>query len=133
MTWFGTVTARVGVAVDHALVYVKAGGAWAHFDHTITSAAPAGFPLIPGPLATLGENRAGGTAGVGIEYKFWRHWSAKLEYDYMDFGTKNLQFVSAPALGTIFTNNINVTERISVVRAGLNYQFDWGSPVVASY
>jgi hypothetical protein len=52
----------------------------------------------------------------------------------MDFGTKNLTFVSAPAgAGLVTINGINVTERISVVRAGLNYQFDWGGPVVARY
>jgi outer membrane immunogenic protein len=82
MPWFGTVTGRAGVAVDHALVYVKAGGARAQFDHTITAEVPASVCCGEVPqVATLDDKRVGGTVGIGIEYKFWRYWSAKIEYD----------------------------------------------------
>ena len=95
MTWFGTLTGRLGFTVDHALIYVKGGGTDAHFNYTATSTST--FILVAAPLTpTLGENRFGGTAGFGIEYAFLNNWSAKLEYDYMDFGTKNLTFVGTP-------------------------------------
>jgi outer membrane immunogenic protein len=136
MTWFGTVTGRLGLAVDRALFYVKGGPAFAQFNHEIDSAT-AGGGLIAGPVATLTDNRSGVTAGVGVEYAFLGNWSAKLEYDYMDFGTKNLNFASAPyALigGTIFVNNMAVREQVSVVKAGLNYRFNWGGgPLVSNY
>jgi outer membrane immunogenic protein len=121
MTWFGTLTGRLGVAVDHALIYVKAGGAWAHFDHTMTGAIVNVQQVRPGPSANLGDNRSGGTAGIGIEYAFWNNWSAKLEYDYMDFGTRNFSF--AGPFGLTFINNEDVRERVHVIRGGVNYRF----------
>jgi outer membrane immunogenic protein len=128
MTWIGTLTGRLGFVVDHALIYVKAGGAGAHFNYTTANIAT-GIPLGPGPVATLGENRGGGTAGFGIEYAFLNNWSAKLEYDYMDFGSRNLTFNGTPCLlstAAICVNNTSVRETVSVVRAGVNYRFNWG-------
>jgi outer membrane immunogenic protein len=73
LTGFGTLTGRLGIAIDHALVYIKGGGAWAHFDHSVlTSSLTA---------ASIGDNRSGFTVGTGIEYAFWHGWSAKVEYD----------------------------------------------------
>jgi outer membrane immunogenic protein len=130
MTWFGTLTGRVGFVVDRALIYVKGGGAGAHFNYTTANIAT-GIPLGPGPVAALGENRGGGTAGFGIEYAFLNNWSAKLEYDYLDFGSRNLTFNGTPCLlSTAVTcvNNASVRETVSVVRAGVNYRFNWAGP-----
>jgi outer membrane immunogenic protein len=33
LTELATATGRLGLAIDHALLYVKGGGAWAHFNH----------------------------------------------------------------------------------------------------
>lgn len=124
MTWFGTLTGRVGIAVDHALIYVKGGGAEAHFNYTTTASAPL---VSVGPVVTLGENRFGGTVGIGIEYALWNNWSAKLEYDYIDFGSRNLSFLGTPCVTTLNTcvDNESVRETVSVVRAGVNYRFSW--------
>jgi outer membrane immunogenic protein len=123
---FGTVTGRLGVAVDHALFYVKAGGAGAHLNHNINTVPFSG---------STGDNRWGFTAGTGIEYAFWGNWSAKLEYEFMDFGTKNIVFaVQTP--GEAFNIFMDDRERIHVVKAGLNYRFSWGeaaAPVMARY
>ena len=48
--WFATLTSRVGVAVDHALWYVKGGLAWTHFDEDVTSAFGIGGLVGPRPL-----------------------------------------------------------------------------------
>lgn len=56
------------------------------------------------------------------------NWSAKLEYDYMDFGTKNVTFVGIPCGGTpanTCIDNESVRETIHVVRAGVNYRLSW--------
>ena len=36
------------------------------------------------------NNRVGWTVGTGIEYALWNSWSVKVEYDYLDFGTRNV-------------------------------------------
>ena len=88
-------------------------------------------------MATLSENRTGGTIGIGVEYAFLSNWSAKLEYDYMDFGSRNLTFLGTPCGGVsaiTCVNNESVRETVSVVRAGVNYRFNWGGgPVAAKY
>jgi outer membrane immunogenic protein len=119
---FGTVTGRLGVAADRALVYFKGGAAWVHDTHILG--------VLSAPEATVSSNRWGWTAGAGIEYALIRNWSAKLEYDFMDFGTKRLVFdLGIP--GATVTNDIK--ERIQTVKFGLNYKFDWGAPVVADH
>jgi hypothetical protein len=58
---------------------------------------------------------------VGGEYAFTRFVSAFLEYDYYAFGTQRLTFLD-PAGG--FNDNIDIRERKSVVRGGINLR--WG-------
>src|ERR1700674_1895471 len=36
LDWLATLTARVGFTADHALIYVKGGGAWVKEKHTLT-------------------------------------------------------------------------------------------------
>jgi opacity protein-like surface antigen len=67
--------------------------------------------------------RLGGALGVGLEHKFSPNWSGKIEYLYLDFGTRT--FLS----GTGFATDIR--RRDNIVRVGLNYAFD--SAVVAKY
>jgi outer membrane immunogenic protein len=126
---FATIDGRVGFAVDHALVYVKGGAAYGHFTH----AASAELPSIP-PFgmfsASATDNRWGATAGVGVEYAFARNWSAKLEYDYLDFGTRTVTLNGSFNSNFPFSGNLSATdsvrEQVSVVRAGVNYRFDSG-------
>jgi len=65
----------------------------------------------------------GWTLGAGLEKKFTPNWSAKLEYLYVDLGTKT--FFSGTG------NDVDVRFRDHILRAGINYQF--GGPVVAKY
>jgi outer membrane immunogenic protein len=114
---FGTVTGRFGIAADRALVYLKGGAAWLHDEHTLS---------ILGALdTTVSGNRWGWTAGAGIEYALTRNWSAKLEYDFMDFGTQQHLFVTT-LVGTL-NSTIAVKEQIQTAKFGLNYKFDWAS------
>jgi len=136
MPWFATATGRIGMTVDHALMYVKGGAAWAEFDHTITTGAITLGPGIVGPTYALSDNRFGFTVGAGVEYALSSNWSAKLEYDYMDFGTKNLA-LTPTSLGFLAPQGIGINvddrERVHLIKAGLNYRFTWGEPVVARY
>jgi opacity protein-like surface antigen len=45
-------------------------------------------------------------------------WSAKLEYDYLQFGSKGLNFVNP------FGNSVTVKTAVNEVKAGVNYHFE---------
>jgi outer membrane immunogenic protein len=67
-----------------------------------------------------------------VDHAFDRHWSAKIEYLYLDFRSfEYLGLPSDPASNSFW--KIDVTSREHVVRLGLNYKFDWGGPVIAKY
>jgi outer membrane immunogenic protein len=82
---------------------------------------------VPVAFTTDGNRRDGYTVGAGLECMFAPNWSAKLEYQYYNFGSTT--FTSGPAdiIGVRFTDDVHT------VKAGLNYRFNWGGPVVAKY
>ncbi|MPZ37254.1 MAG: outer membrane beta-barrel protein [Rhizobiales bacterium] len=122
--FLGTITGRLGFTADRALIYVKGGGAWAHVEHNATF-------LGGGPGFTLSADKTiwGWTVGTGVEYAITGNWSAKLEYNYMDFGTNSLGF-SVPA-GPGGTIDVDTTTSIHAVKFGVNYRF--GGYDVARY
>ncbi len=75
---WGTVRGRVGYAWGPALLYATGGFAWG--DVAIT--APSSLTLQQGFTPT------GWAAGGGLEYKIAPNWAAKLEYQFIDFGTE---------------------------------------------
>jgi outer membrane immunogenic protein len=108
--WTSTVTGRLGYAVNRALFYAKGGAAFANERNTVTS------PL--GLLSATGTStQTGWTAGAGIEYAIDPKWSARIEYDYLGFGS---QGVSGPVPGTLPGS---VDLNIQRVMAGINYRF----------
>jgi outer membrane immunogenic protein len=108
----GSVTGRLGYTWGSpALLYVKGGYGWA--DSRFTN----GF--------TGSGGRDGYTVGGGLEYLFNPNWSGKIEYQYYDFGTVNFLTPTFAVGG--FRNDEHT------VKAGLNYRFNWGSPVGATY
>jgi outer membrane immunogenic protein len=118
----GSVTGRLGYTWGPALLYVK--GGWAFQDANETLFVAAGN-AIPAFATTTKDN--GYTVGAGLEYMFTQNWSGKIEYQYYDFGNTT---ITAPAVLTAFGSSKNDQH---VVKAGLNYRFNWGGPVVAKY
>jgi outer membrane immunogenic protein len=119
-----TVTARAGFAWDRFLGYVKGGVAWERDDYD---------RVLIGTNDLVGradERRTGWTVGVGGEYAFTNWLSAFVEYNYYDFGNRTLTFVTPAGA---FNDNIDIHERKSVVKAGLNFRWGWAGPVVARY
>ena len=115
-----TVTGRVGVAPwQNTLFYVKGGGAYATRHVDLISTAT-------GLLTQTGESdRWGWVAGVGVEYMFAPNWSAKAEYNYIDFGNKGLTLAGAGGV----TSLESFRQNVQVVKAGINYRFStWGGP-----
>jgi outer membrane immunogenic protein len=125
MTSYATAAGRLGGAIDHALLYVKAGGAWARFDEDVALGL-VGF--AQSASASIETDRFGYVVGAGVEYALWGGWSAKVEYDFMDFGTKNVDFpLSGPAIGGGLTVHtfVDDQERVQLIKAGLNWRFNW--------
>jgi len=139
LQWFATFRGRAGVLVDpQTLLYGTGGLAVGDFKYTaqtttsvqvftpgLAGTTPLGPPLIlAGAAASSSDTRVGWTVGAGIERKFSPNWSGKLEYLYMDFGTKTY------FAGTV--NQADVSFHDNIFRAGINYEFN-PTPVVAKY
>jgi outer membrane immunogenic protein len=109
--WTSTVTGRVGAAFERLLVYGKGGVAFARDQNTFTDLA--------GNSASNAVMRTGSTAGAGLEYGINKNWSAKIEYDYLNFGPQSLNFTT-PTMPSYSTNaDLNVQE----IKAGVNFRF----------
>ena len=115
LNWIGTVRGRAGwLFTPSLLVYGTAGFAY-------------------GGVSAWGFNdtRTGWTAGGGLEWMFAPRWSAKVEYLFadLDSGGNNNGWAWNWNWGFHFHPQINV------VRAGVNYHFNWAAPapVLAKY
>lgn len=124
--WYATLTGRIGFAANNWLFYAKGGAAFSEFKFGGNANIPPFFLVNP-----VSSSRVGWTLGLGAEYAISRNWSAKIEYNYMDFGSKQHAFTTTPAVGTTF-NNVRLNAH--VVKFGLNYLFS-SSPaaVIAKY
>ncbi|HEX4410152.1 MAG TPA: autotransporter domain-containing protein [Xanthobacteraceae bacterium] len=123
--------ARLGYTwLDRLLVFAKLGGAWtdnalavscngdSHFSQG--GCFPANNPVGNIQTLNLSDPRFGVAAGAGFELALSAAWSAKLEYDYLDFGSKSLKFSD----GTVFS----VREYFNELTFGLNYHFNAYDP-----
>src|SRR5439155_13586853 len=84
--WIATATGRVGYTFGPTLFFVKGGGAWAREDHRFVVVATGA------DLASARETRSGWTVGGGLELRLDHNWSARIEYNYIDFGDRRLTF-----------------------------------------
>jgi outer membrane immunogenic protein len=114
---YATIAGRAGYAWDSWLVYVKGGGAFARVEYGGRTFIPAQPLLVPNPISST---LSGWTVGVGLEYGFLKNWSAKAEYDYLDFGTTQRVFITAGAPGPA----TNIDTHVHMVKFGLNYHLN---------
>src|SRR5450631_2480647 len=118
----GSVTGRLGYTWGPALLYAKGGYAWR--DNSNIGVSLGGTPVA---FTTNGGHRDGYTVGAGLEYMFAPNWSAKAEYQYYNFGSTTFTGGPAEIVGARFRDDEHT------VKAGINYRFGWGGPVVAKY
>jgi outer membrane immunogenic protein len=97
--WFGTLRARAGYAMNNILVYGTFGIAYGDLRAE---------QLGVSETHTL----VGWTAGAGMEVGFTPNWSARVEYLYMDLGSRSFAL----------TGNDDGL-RASYLRFGVNYRF----------
>ncbi|MBX9841448.1 MAG: porin family protein [Xanthobacteraceae bacterium] len=105
LDWFGTVRGRIGYAPGPWMAYFTGGWAYGRFSADATAG---------GVTVSASDNRSGWTVGGGLEYKFTRNWSAKVEYLYIKAGSVDGVAFGAP-FSVDFKNNI--------ARFGVNYHF----------
>ncbi|PPD46456.1 MAG: outer-membrane immunogenic protein precursor [Methylocystis sp.] len=145
LDYVGTVRGRLGwLFTPTLMVYgtggLAYGGVSANFGVLQTHFNNGGQLTSGAATGAVADTRVGWTAGGGVEWMFMPNWSAKVEYLYYDLGDVRtspsalfsafpdgrVRYGVAPEMRTSFRGNI--------VRAGLNYHFNWGAaPVIASY
>jgi outer membrane immunogenic protein len=138
--FIATATGRLGYTfgrLGQGMVYAKGGAAWTRDKYEFygqVSTTGCLQILLPAQCAVnattvtpfnfaASETRVGWTVGAGVEWAFWDAWSVKLEYDYLDFGSRTMTF-NDPLFGAA---TIDVSQHISEVKLGVNYRF--GSPL----
>ncbi len=116
--WLGTGRLRVGVTpTDRWLIYATGGFVVAGVGASVA---------VPGAgVSSQTQTRGGWTAGGGVEAAINRNWSIKLEYLYVDLQNQNYSF---PSFGLATPRTVTLTND-NILRAGINYKFDWGSMV----
>jgi outer membrane immunogenic protein len=106
--YLGTVRGRLGYAWDRVLFYGTAGGAFGNVKAATN-------------IGSNSANEFGWTAGGGIEFAFAQNWTAKVEYLYVSLqsGTCGV------ACGIAAPTTVGMTLNENLVRAGLNYKFNF--------
>jgi outer membrane immunogenic protein len=131
--WDYDIAGRFGIAVDHALIYGKAGWVAGGFDWNASQISSTNFNC-----GTFCSTNQGGLTlngllvGIGLEYAFTNNWTAKFEYDYLGFGAQNGTFTNSCLTCTPFTFTHSVSAEKHIFKVGINYLFNVGKgPIVA--
>ena len=124
------IAGRFGLAFNRALVYGKAGWVAARFDWYSNQV---NFCGVNCPTTTGSATLDGLLIGIGLEYAFTNNWTAKFEYDYLGFASKNVNFTTVFPAGATFNQLQNVSADKHIFKVGVNYLFTAGSPVAARY
>ncbi|UFZ05874.1 outer membrane beta-barrel protein [Bradyrhizobium ontarionense] len=119
---FGDIKGRLGWATGPALLFVSGGASVGDLQHRYD-------PGIAPPPAGAVQNdwRWGWTIGAGAEYMFAANWSAKVEYNYIDFGESTIQYTNP----LVTTNRSEWKDTVHTVKAGISYHF--GGPIMSRY
>ncbi|MDC7789807.1 outer membrane beta-barrel protein [Rhodoplanes sp. TEM] len=114
----GMLTGRLGWAFGNVLLYGKAGVAWLQTKQSML------YNEIPNAY-TADETRTGWTVGSGLEYGLMPNWTAKVEYNWSDFGSRSVAMTDQ--FGGVIP--VDVKQTVQDVRLGLNYRFGQTGPV----
>lgn len=109
-----SVTGRVGYARDRFLGFAKGGVAWERDKYAAST-------TLVGTAYTATDTRSGWTVGAGGEYAVTKALSVFVEYNYYDFGTKNVRLT--PRISGLRPALAEIDESAHVMRTGLNLRF----------
>jgi outer membrane immunogenic protein len=135
--FLASITGRLGYSFwNTVLAYVKGGGAWAHDRYDFHNASELADLTFQDTVPK--ESRTGWTVGGGFEWAFAPNWSARVEFDYYDFGSKShgFTFTDFNGLGPE-TFIATIKQQIETLTIGVNYHFNlFGkapAPIMARY
>lgn len=120
--WIGTLTGRLGYAVNNWLLFAKGGAAWAGWSGNSTQYTAAGTTALT--TSTSSSNRNGWTVGAGVEYGLTAHITAKIEYDYVGFSTASFSSTETTlATGALASFQRSATSSLNMVKIGVDYKY----------
>jgi outer membrane immunogenic protein len=111
--WLSLITGRLGYAFNQYLLYAKGGAAFTSERNKVIN--PAGVLADSG-----GTTQYGWTVGGGVEYAFTPNWSARAEYDFADFPSRNIVLVGPKPLGA---QPASFDYTVQKVVGAVNYRF----------
>jgi outer membrane immunogenic protein len=142
LDYLGTVRGRIGFLFTPTFLNGSGGLAYGGINTTdnVFQSAPANGFFGAG-RGQISGTLVGWTAGGGVEWMFHPNWSVKVEYLYYDLGsvtsTSPLVAINPvpPVVGSYALTRASTRFNGNIVRAGVNYNFNWGypAPVVAKY
>jgi opacity protein-like surface antigen/outer membrane receptor protein involved in Fe transport len=110
--WYNILSGRIGYVTGPLMLYAKGGAAWMNAEYRMEVNSG-----LDG-LTLTNTTRTGWNAGLGLEYMLGSRWSAKAEYDHLEFGSSTVGFVNP------FGTRVTFKSAVNQVKAGVNYHFD---------
>jgi opacity protein-like surface antigen len=101
--WYDTLDGRLGYVMGSWLLYAKGGAAWMNADYSV-------------PGLSVNITRTGWNIGGGAEFMLAPQWSAKAEYNFLDFGKDGIFPIAA-----------SVDTQVHEFKVGVNYHFAPGT------
>jgi len=121
------VRGRLGFASDRWLFYATGGFAYGEARYDLALTGP-----VFGLVVHDSTRKSGWTAGGGVEAAISSLWSVKLEYLYVDLGTRSISAENPFATPETIVSSYHIRDHI--LRLGVNLRFGAvSSPVVAKY
>jgi outer membrane immunogenic protein len=119
--WISTFAARLGVANDRSLAYIKLGGGEVGVSNFTITNLTTGVSLA----SNISRTRTGPMIGFGFEYAFINNFTVKAEYDVIGLSDRSFTVpAGAPFLvGDVFTSR---TSNVQMFKVGFNYLFGRG-------
>ncbi len=117
LSWMATLRARMGLAVDRALIYATGGVALGGWD--------ANMHMTSGGVDAVFHNSStegGWVVGGGLEYALSPKWTLKAEYLFADFGQAKGASIFPPPNNPNFIQSHGVDLTTQIARVGVNYQ-----------
>jgi outer membrane immunogenic protein len=117
VNFVATVAGRLGVALGNTLIYGKGGVAFLDWDSKVAFSGPVSGTFVNGDTAT------GWMVGGGLEYAFTPNWSAKVEYNFMNFDSVQMPFNVGGGAAAV-DRDVDM----HVAKFGINYRFGGFAP-----
>jgi outer membrane immunogenic protein len=105
VSMLGSVRGRLGLAMNDLLIYGTGGLGYGTIDIYDRNSGGTTFDTK--------KTKAGWTVGLGAEYAFNQHWTAKAEYKYFDLGSDDY----------LTDSLVRAKTQIHTAVVGLNYKF----------